>query len=164
MNVGGVVLCGGKSSRMGSAKADLPFGPETMLGRVVRLLGDVVRPIVVVAAEGQVLPPLPSDVILAHDRQPERGPLEGIAAGLAALPPNVEAAYVTGCDVPLLVGDFVREMIRRLDEGDSSQYDIAVPRDGEFYHPLAAVYRVSVGPQVERLLIENRLRPVYLFE
>ena len=52
-------LCGGKSTRMGVPKATLPFGPETMLQRVVRLLGTVVSPIVVVAARGQELPELP---------------------------------------------------------------------------------------------------------
>jgi CTP:molybdopterin cytidylyltransferase MocA len=49
----GIVLCGGKSTRMGTSKALLPFGPETMLQRVVRLLSDIVSPIVAVAAAGQ---------------------------------------------------------------------------------------------------------------
>jgi molybdenum cofactor guanylyltransferase len=55
---GGIVLCGGRSTRMGSSKALLPFGPETMLQRVVRLLSSVVSPIVVVAAVNQELPEL----------------------------------------------------------------------------------------------------------
>ena len=67
IRIGGLVLCGGKSSRMGLSKATLPFGPELMLLRVVRLLSSVAQPIVVVAASGQDLPPLPSGVILARD-------------------------------------------------------------------------------------------------
>src|SRR5262245_3646442 len=47
--VGGIILCGGQSKRMGRPKAWLPFAGETMLPRVVRLLGEVVQPIVVVA-------------------------------------------------------------------------------------------------------------------
>ena len=104
---GGIVLCGGKSTRMGVAKATLPFGPETMLQRVVRLLGTVVSPIVVVAARDQDLPVLPPDVIVTRDEREARGPLEGLRAGLKALPPAVDAAYVTSCDVPLLVPAFV---------------------------------------------------------
>src|SRR3954463_14928404 len=100
---GGVVLAGGKSTRMGTSKALLPFGPETMLQRVVRLLEDVVSPIVVVAAADQMLPQLPAHVIITRDEQDARGPLEGLRTGLKALPEQVEAAYVTGCDVPLLV-------------------------------------------------------------
>src|SRR6185369_3117553 len=108
---GGIVLCGGKSTRMGVAKATLPFGPETMLQRVVRLLGTTVSPIVAVAARDQALPALPADVILTRDERDARGPLEGLRAGLKALPDPVDAAYVTSCDVPLLVPNFVRQML-----------------------------------------------------
>ena len=52
MNRGGIILCGGRSSRMGTPKLALPFGPELMLQRIVRLLGEVCRPIVVVARRG----------------------------------------------------------------------------------------------------------------
>jgi len=94
---GGIVLCGGLSSRMGSPKALLPFGPETMLQRVVRVLGTVVSPIVVVAAEGQGLPDLPAGTIFTRDEREARGPLEGIRAGLKALPPHVDAASRVSC-------------------------------------------------------------------
>ena len=53
MRVGGVVLCGGKSSRMGTPKCWLPFGDEVLLQRVVRVVGGVLSPVVVVAAKGQ---------------------------------------------------------------------------------------------------------------
>jgi molybdopterin-guanine dinucleotide biosynthesis protein A len=66
---------------MGMPKATLPFGPETMLQRVVRLLGTTCRPIVAVAARDQVLPALPADVIVARDEREARGPLEGCGAG-----------------------------------------------------------------------------------
>jgi len=144
---------------MGTSKALLPFGPETMLQRVVRILGSVVAPMVVVAAADQALPGLPDDVIVTRDEQESRGPLEGLRAGLTALPSNVEAAYVTSCDVPLLVPGFVTEMIR-LAEG----HDITVMEIDGFPHPLSAVYRRSVLPQVEALLAADRLRPVFLFD
>src|SRR5262245_55502863 len=119
---------------MGLPKATLPFGPEAMLQRVVRLLGGVVQPIVVVAAPNQQLPPLPVDVILGRDEHEGRGPLEGLLAGLTAIAPHAEAAYATSCDVPLLVPEFVRAVIDKLEGAE-----IAVPVEGEFLHPLAAV-------------------------
>lgn len=158
-SAGGVVLAGGKSTRMGTSKALLPFGPETMLQRVVRLLGDIVAPIVVVAAADQELPGLPADVILARDEREGRGPLEGLRAGLKALPPQVDAAYVTSCDVPLLVPGFVRQML-----GLATGHDIAVMEIDGFPHPLSAVYRRAVLPVVEALLEHDRLRPVFLFD
>jgi molybdopterin-guanine dinucleotide biosynthesis protein A len=158
---GAIILCGGKSSRMGRDKATLPFGPELMLSRVVRLVSEVVEPanIVVVAAVEQLLPPLPAAVNVARDLHKERGPLEGLAAGLRVLSGRVDAAYATACDVPLLAPAFVVRMFELL--GD---YDIAVPRDGEHHHPLAAVYRAAVLQHVERLLSADRLRPRFLFD
>ena len=159
MNSGAIVLCGGKSTRMGTSKALLPFGGETMLQRVVRLLADVVSPIVVVAAVDQPLPELPRQVVITRDEQEGRGPLEGLRAGLKALPADIETAYVTSCDVPLLEPAFVREMI-----DFASGFDIAVMEIDGFPHPLSAVYHRSVLPHVEDLLAANRLRPVFLFE
>lgn len=160
-NHGAIVLCGGKSTRMGTSKALLPIGEELMLQRVVRLVSEVVsaKNIVVVAAPGQELPELPSEVMITHDENPERGPLEGLAAGLRAFSDKVEVAYATSCDVPLLVPSFIERMFSLL-----GHHDIAVPKEGKFHHPLATVYRSSVLPKVEALLAADRLRPFYLFE
>jgi molybdopterin-guanine dinucleotide biosynthesis protein A len=159
MKVGGIVLCGGQSTRMGRPKAWLPFAGELMLQRVVRLLGTAVRPVVVVAAPEQDVPPLPADVAIVRDDEKGRGPLQGLAAGLAALAGQVEAAYLSSCDVPFLQPAFVRRLIELM--GDAS---ICVPRVGAYHHPLAAVYRIGVADAVRRLLAENRLRPFFLFE
>ena len=153
------MLCGGKSTRMGVPKATLPFGPETMLQRVVRLLGSVVSPIVVVAAREQLLPELPSDIVVTRDEREQRGPLEGLRAGLKALPSSVQFAYITSCDVPLLVPEFVDRMVELL--GD---HDIAVMEIDGFPHPLSAVYRRDTLPHVESLLENDKLRPVFLFD
>ena len=118
MTVAGVVLCGGRSTRMGSSKALLPFGAETMLQRVVRLLGTVASPIVAVAAPQQELPMLPASVVITRDEREGRGPLEGLRAGLKALPADAEMAYTTSCDVPLLVPDFVSRMVDLLGDHD----------------------------------------------
>jgi molybdopterin-guanine dinucleotide biosynthesis protein A len=159
MQAGAIVLCGGRSSRMGMPKLALPFGPEAMLQRVVRLVGEVCAPIVVVAAPEQELPQLPAGVIVARDQREGRGPLEGLSGGLHALPGEVEAAYATSCDVPLLAPGFVRRMFELL--GDHAA---AVPECDGFLHPLAAVYRTSVVDVVEALLAADRLRPAFLFD
>ena len=159
VRVGGIILCGGQSSRMGRPKAWLPFGKEVMLERVVRLLGQAVTPLVMVAAPDQQLPPLPSEVTVVRDEEKGRGPLMGLAAGLAALQGRVDAAYLSSCDVPFLNPAFVRRLIDLL--GDHA---ICIPKVGDYHHPLAAVYRLSVAPTVARLLAENRLRPFFLLE
>jgi molybdenum cofactor guanylyltransferase len=160
MRKGAIILCGGKSSRMGRDKATLTFGPELMLQRVVRLLGSVVRPedMVVVAAPNQSLPTLPEGVRIARDALEFRGPLQGLATGLIALGDGFDAVYATACDVPLLVPALVDRMFEML-----SDFDIAVPFDGQYHHPLAAVYRPRVLPHIHDLLDSNRMRPFFLF-
>src|SRR3989442_994045 len=159
LRVGGIVLCGGQSKRMGKPKAWLPFAGETMLPRVVRLMSAVVSPIVVVAAPGQDLPALPAGVDVVRDEEQGRGPLQGLAAGLAALQGRVDAAFASSCDVPFLRPAFIQRMIELL---GSAQ--ICVPFVGEYHHPLAAVYRIGVLDAVKKLLDDNRLRPVFLFD
>lgn len=144
---------------MGRPKAWLPFGDEVLLQRVVRILSEVVSPIVVVAAKDQELPTLSADIFVARDEHEALGPLAGLAAGLAALRGKTTAAYASSCDAPLLKPEFVRKIAGLL--GD---YDMVIPRDGKFYHPLAAVYRTNVEDDVRALIDENRLRPFFLLE
>jgi molybdopterin-guanine dinucleotide biosynthesis protein A len=144
----GIVLCGGKSRRMGRSKVMLPFGPETMLQRVVRLLDQaVVRVLVHRAGER-------GEWRVESGESPHFHP-SPLAAGRLPL----VSAFVTACDAPLLVPALVRRMIEL-----AAGHEIAVPHIEGRDHPLAAVYRSSVLPQVEALLEADRLRPAYLFE
>ena len=158
-SVGGIVLCGGRSSRMGHPKLTLPFGNESMLARVVRILRTTVRSVIVVAAREQDVPPLPSDVRILRDDQEYLGPLAGMAVGLRGLAGEVDAAYVSSCDVPLLSSAFVAEIVRRL-----GSRELAVPKEGDFHHPLAAVYRTSLAERAGQLVAAQRLRPLFLIQ
>ena len=136
---------------MGQPKALLPVNGEPMLLRVLRALRAVVDPVVVVAAVGQELPPLPDGVLLAYDLVPDRGPLMGLVTGLAALPPGVTAAFVSSCDAPLLHPEFVAHLLASLGANAA-----AVPRHAGRLHPLAAAYRRAAGDVALSLLARDR--------
>jgi molybdopterin-guanine dinucleotide biosynthesis protein A len=145
---------------MGRPKAWLPFGRELMLQRIVRLLREAVDRIVVVAAPDQDVPPLDPPVALVRDLRQGRGPLEGLSAGLRAMVAlGAGAAFASSTDVPFLRPGFVQRLVELL--GDSM---IAVPRVHARHHPLAAVYRTAVLPEIDRLLAADRLRPLFLFD
>ena len=82
MRVAGIVLRGGQSRRMGQPKAWLPFGGETMLARVVRILGGVVDPIVVVASpDADALASLlAADGVTLTSTEPGRFEVRGVTA------------------------------------------------------------------------------------
>ena len=76
------------------------------------------------------------------------------------MPYSVELVYATATDVPLLKPLWIRRLLELI--GDD---DLAIPFVGGHYHPLAALYRRStIAPTIDRLLAEDRLRPVFLME
>lgn len=133
--------------RMGRDKALLPFGDEVLLQRTVRLVGEVVpeKNIVVAAAADQALPQLPPAIKVIRDEAPGLGPLPAIAAGLQALTPSVEAAFVTGCDAPLLKPAAVAWLFEQLGPRDENERDGVLLQDAERLYPLFAVYRTSAA-------------------
>jgi molybdopterin-guanine dinucleotide biosynthesis protein A len=151
MQRGAIILCGGQSSRMGADKALLPFGEETMLERVVRIVNAQVPAdhTVVVAAAQQKLPPL--QTLLCIDEHDCHGPLVAMARGIAALPKNIDAVFVTGCDAPLLVPEVIDFLFAELGSAEA-----IVPTDVEHLHPLCAVYRTRVLSKIEQQIRQGQ--------
>ena len=147
---------------MGRPKASLEWHGSTLLHRVTGIVARAVGgPVVVVRAPDQDLPALPPGVRVVEDAAEGRGPLQGLAAGLAAVADAAEVAYVSSTDVPLLHPTFVRAVVRA---AGSDNVDVALPVVHGFRHPLAAAYRTSLVESVEELIGEDRMRPAFLFE
>jgi molybdenum cofactor guanylyltransferase len=158
----GIVLAGGRSTRMGRPKAELEWHGSTLLHRVCGLIRRVVDgPVAVVRAPGQGLPPLPPGVEVTQDAHGGRGPLQGLAAGLSAVDGRASVAYVSSTDVPLLHPAFVNAVLAA---GARDDVDVVLPVAQGFRHPLAATYRTSLLPAVEELIATDRMRPAFLFE
>jgi molybdopterin-guanine dinucleotide biosynthesis protein A len=157
----GIVLAGGRSSRMGTPKAALEWHGSTLLRRVVGIVGRAIDgPVIVVRAPGQELPSLPTTIEIVDDAREGRGPLQGLEAGLAAARAHAPVAYASSTDVPLLHTRFVRRVVAGVDDGT----DVALPQIHGFPQPLAAAYRTELVEVVARLIAEDRMRPAFLFE
>lgn len=147
---------------MGTAKAVLEWHGSTLLRRTVGVIARVVDgPVVVVRAPGQELPDLPRGTLVTDDPREGKGPVQGIAAGLAALRGQAATAFVASTDMPFLHPAFVRRVLRALE--DSEPADVALPYARGYRQPLAAAYRVRLADTAERLVKADRLRPAYLF-
>jgi len=157
----GVVLAGGRSSRMGSPKAALEWHGSTLLRRTTSIVARAVTgPVVVVRAPGQELPDLPADVEVVQDPHEGRGPLQGIAVGLEALADRADAAFVCSTDLPFLHPAFIRAVLGAV----APDIDVALPVARGYPQPLAAAYRTDLAPLVSALVDADRLRPAFLFE
>jgi molybdenum cofactor guanylyltransferase len=159
------VLAGGKSSRMGTPKSALEWHGATLLHRTVAIVARATSgPVVVVRAPGQDLPgPLPAGVLVVDDPREGKGPVQGIAAGLAALADRAEAAFVASTDLPFLHPAFIRRVLHGLSSPGACAPDVCLPVARGYPQPLAAAYRVTLAQAAERLVKEGRLRPAFLF-
>jgi len=154
----GIVLAGGRSSRMGEPKAWLDWHGAPLLRRLCGIVARGARgPVVVVRAPGQKLPPLPGGVRVVDDAREGRGPLQGILAGLEAV--DAEVAFVASVDLPFLHPRFVAAVCAAADG-----IDVAVPFVGGYRQPLAAAYRAALAPLVAELVEADRMKPAFLFE
>ncbi len=138
----GIVLAGGRSTRMGASKATLEWHGSTLVRRAAGIVARVVDgPVVVVRAAGQTLPRLPDAIEVVDDEREDRGPLEGMAAGLRRIGERAGIVFVTGVDAPLLHPALIACVLRSLDPSD----DAALPRSAAGLHqPLAAAYRRAI--------------------
>lgn len=150
MNIGAVILCGGKSRRMGSDKAMLTFDGLPFLERLLHELSDFDELLISVDSpenHSQIKLPTITDIY------PDCGPMGGLHAALNSC--KAEALLTLSCDMPL----FRRELAEYLCAELAPDADAVVPltSDGRM-HPLCAVYRKSTVPIFETLLRSGNFR------
>lgn len=159
---GAILLVGGASARMGTAKADLEWRGGPLAAHLAGVLTEALpgAPVVVVAGVGQVLPPLPDGVEVARDSVPDEGPLRGLLDGLRALGDRCDLAVVCAVDTPLLHPAMVRALVAAIHPADEA----IVPVAHGHRHPLTAVYRPSVEERVSDMLTRDERRMGLLIE
>jgi len=152
-NLGAVILCGGKGSRLGMDKTQLLFKNQTFLERVVDQVSQVCSPIVLVGDTDFGYHKLPKSILFDSDHQTNKGPLEGIRVGLERLSTTVEFAFVTSCDVPLLRPELIRYLFENL-----NQHDAIIPVSDSRVFGMTAIYRTSLHEQLGERITSNQLR------
>lgn len=161
LGTAGIVLAGGRSSRMGASKAALEWHGSTLLRRVTGIVARVVDgPVLVVRAAGQPLPALPAGVDVLEDPGEGLGPLQGMAVGLAAAAAHAEAAFVCSTDLPFLHAAFVTRVLGAFAPGTAAVLPVARGHR----QPLAAAYATALAPVAAQLVAQRRLRPAFLFD
>ena len=134
MKPSGIILAGGKASRMGRPKATLQWRGRTLVEIVRDTLSQLCGEILVVAKpEHHALLSPVEGVQLVWDPPGAHGPLAGIRAGLeAAASPH---AFVTACDMPELDPAAVSLVLDQ-----PASWDVVIPVIGGIPQPLHARY------------------------
>ncbi|MFY9139768.1 MAG: molybdenum cofactor guanylyltransferase [Thermacetogeniaceae bacterium] len=153
MKASGIILAGGRSSRMGKDKSLMMYEQQTLIERTVNELKKVVDEIII-ASNSTSKYGIPG-VIEVPDIYPGMGPLAGIHAGLKRV--KHQYAFVIGCDMPLFKAELAKFLLE-LCPG----YDVVVPQIDGSGEPLCAVYSKSCIEPIENCL-KDGLRSVTLF-
>jgi molybdopterin-guanine dinucleotide biosynthesis protein A len=136
----GIVLSGGENKRMGKDKAFLLIAGKPMIEHVLQALRVVADRIIIVTNSPQAYTSYKALVVT--DASDKRGPLTGIYTGL--LHARDPYSVVVACDMPFLNPQLLSYMA-----GLAEEYDVVLPKVGDFVEPLHAIYRRSMLPVIE---------------
>ncbi|MCI0869492.1 MAG: molybdenum cofactor guanylyltransferase [Chloroflexi bacterium] len=164
LNASGIVLAGGRSRRLGRAKALEPFQGEPLIRRVIDRLSRITDDLVFVVNDHEQASALPissRDTDLTYeiviDKYPDGGSLGGIYTGLLAA--SSQWAFVVACDMPFLNVELMRHMLSMRDG-----QDVVVPRTDGYPEPTHALYNKSCLPFIEKRLKRDDLKIARFFD
>ena len=164
LNASGIVLAGGRSRRLGRAKALEPFQGEPLIRRVIDRLSRITDDLVFVVNDHEQASALPissRDTDLTYeiviDKYPDGGSLGGIYTGLLAA--ESQLAFVVACDMPFLNVELMRHMLSMRDG-----QDVVVPRKDGYPEPTHALYSKSCLPFIEKRLKRDDLKIARFFD
>jgi len=147
--VTGVILAGGASSRMGSNKALLPHKGGRFIESIYRDLSEIFPEVILVTNTPEQYQFLPCRKV--PDLFEGMGALAGIHAGLAQS--SNPAVFTVACDMPHLDPWLIRHIANR-----GAGCDLVLPRSGNGYEPLHALYREGCLPVMEACLKKGERR------
>ena len=151
-NLGAIVLCGGRSERMGFPKWKLPINGRTMLEHILHSISRHVSH-TVVAAGNEIIELEIDNVDIVRDEHQNCGPMEGIRSGLKAMSSRTEFAFVTACDTPFFVPEVVRHLLHKVGNNEA-----AIPKGPSHIYGMSGVYRTASHSKIDRLIKEGKLR------
>ncbi|MNW53937.1 Molybdenum cofactor guanylyltransferase [compost metagenome] len=158
MEISGIILAGGRSSRMGSNKALLPLAGDPLIKRLTKELEAAVDHIVIAGGNHNVYGHLGAEVV--PDIFPGKGPLSGIHAGMSASP--ALWSLVVACDMPFADLRVFRRLAELAIEAEAKQseerIEAIVPQIEGRIHPLLAVYRHSALSALSKELAHGHLK------
>ncbi len=142
-NITGIILSGGKSSRMGTDKSLLMAGGKTIIERVSGLITSLFSSVLLITNNPQQYEFL--GLKIYEDVYKGFGPLAGIHSGL--LNSSTEKNFVISCDLPFMT----QEMIKYLVDYSTDELITVAKADG-FIQQLAGVYHKSLIKSIEDIL------------
>jgi molybdopterin-guanine dinucleotide biosynthesis protein A len=155
MKASGVILAGGKSSRMKFNKAFAQIAGKSVISIIVDKFASFFDETIIISNDPQLYYDL--GPVVHTDIYPHMGPVSGIHSGLFHA--SHDQAFILGCDVPFMNMELVKYMINLLDD-----YDCVVPEIDTYLQPLSAVYTKKCLPVLTNCLKNDKVKLIRIFE
>jgi len=147
----GLVLAGGRSTRMGADKCALEIHGRSQARHCYALLREFLPEVQVSARPDQRGLPALAGLPVIEDRYENIGPVSGVLSAMEAQP---DVAWLTlACDLPLADARGVRTL---LDGRDPARLGTAYMASDGFFEPLFAIYEPAMAPWLRERIGRGR--------
>lgn len=156
-NLPAILFAGGKSKRMGSDKALLPFGEYSTLSEFqYRKLVEIFDVVYLSAKEDK----FPFSTPLIRDKNEISAPLIALESIFSSL--DTEAFFVLSVDTPLIDNNIVIQLIEAYKANPTVDAIVAKTIGG--IHPLCAIYKRALYPVIKKAVEEKNYKLISLLE
>lgn len=146
----GIILAGGKNSRMGTNKAFLKLDGIRLIDNILAFYQKIFSEIIIVTNDPLSYTEFPYAIVV-NDIYKKKGALGGIYTGLFYA--THDYSFVAACDMLFLNEDFIIYLT-----GQVGKHDIIVPELPEGFQPLHAIYSRNCLSHIKKMLIADKLK------
>ena len=152
-----IILCGGRSRRMGTDKTRLPLGSGTVLSHIEDTFSTIATHQIIVIGRDMQQPRSRRTPLIVRDEHLDLGPMEGLRVGLTQCKKlGAAMVMVTTGDAPVVSIPLYQFMVDSLVRDKKLQG--VVPWVDDTWHPLTAVYRTDVLAWVTQRIEQQAFR------
>jgi len=151
----GIILAGGRNTRIGTDKAFLEINGVRLIDRTITIFQEIFEEIIIVT--NSPLSYIDKNVTIVTDIIENKGPLGGLYTGLFFT--SSQHAFACACDMPFLDGSFIKCMTEHC-----ADYDVVVPYSGDGLQPLHAIYSKKCLPATLNFLKRDKLKIIDLYK
>ncbi|MYL48526.1 NTP transferase domain-containing protein [Halobacillus litoralis] len=149
----GVILNGGGSTRMGTAKSSLTFGSMTSLELIASTLSKVTETIIVNQNEQKNV-----SYPVVEDIYEDAGPLAGLHAVMRVKPATW--FVMSACDTPFVSEEVYHRLVQEADES----VDAVIPVYEGRFQPISGIYHIRILDKLDFYLSQGGRKVRGLFE
>ncbi len=153
-SITGIILSGGRSTRMGENKAFIEIEGAPIVSRIHNLFKELFKEVVIVTNQQELFKNFDSKIY--SDLLPNKGVLGGLYTGLFFS--TFHYSFCVACDMPFIKKSLVQYIIKNID-GE----DVVVPRTIDGLQPMHAVYSKNCLDPIINIIEQGKYKIIDIY-